>query len=337
MKLPFRSRVRTAYVAPETGDAVCVRAAHPTKILRHPILHFFLIGALLFAGKQWLPSGPDDELQIISVSAADLQRLRGEWTREIARVPSDSELQASVQRHIDEELLLHEALQLGLEASDPVARERLVMNMRFAFPESGKNDGQLLSEARALGMHTRDLVVRRRLVQIMEMRLASQANVSERELREYVAAHPERYTQPARYAFRHLFFSADRPQGQALRMAQARLAELRAQDADAAAGDPFLLGSVFAPQTESEIARHFGAEFAQALIAMQPGHWSGLLRSPYGVHLVMLEHIEPAASQDFERVSERAAYAYLAEREKQMLRDELARLRLNYRVELPHG
>ena len=104
--------------------------------LRHPLLHFLLIGALLFAGKQWLPPPPSAELQTIRVSATDLRRLQGEWMRETARAPTESELQSSVQRHIDEELLLREALHLGLDTTDPVARERLVMNMRFAFPES---------------------------------------------------------------------------------------------------------------------------------------------------------------------------------------------------------
>ncbi|MGH8454469.1 MAG: peptidylprolyl isomerase, partial [Nevskiales bacterium] len=101
------------------------------------------------------------------------------------------------------------------------------------------------------------------------------------------------------------------------------------------AADPFLLGSVFPPQTEDEITRHFGTEFAQALIAAPPGQWTGPLHSSYGLHLVRLEHVTPAAPQDFERVRERAAYALLTEREKQVLRDELTRLRLNYRVELP--
>lgn len=208
------------------------------------------------------------------------------------------------------------------------------MNMRFAFPESSKDDRQLLDEARELGMHTRDLVVRRRLVQVMEMRLTRQANVSERELREFVAKHPEHYAQPARYAFRHVYFSADRPQHEALSRARAQLSS---DNPAAVKGDPFLLGNVFASQTQAEIARHFGAEFAKSLIAAPAGDWSGPLHSPYGLHLVRLEHIESAAPQDFDHVRKRAAYALLTEREQQVLRDELARLRLNYRVELPHG
>jgi hypothetical protein len=300
-------------------------------VLRHPLLHFLLLGGLLFGVQSvW----PDAERQIIRVGADDLERLRADWQRDTARAPSDAELRASVERHVDEELLLREALALGLDRTDPVARERLVNNMRFAFPESSEGDDALLAQARKLGMHTRDLVVRRRLMQVMEMRIASQASLGEAELREYVARHPERYALPARYGFRHVFFSADRPPHEGAKAARAQLAKLQAQPSAENAGDPFLLGSEFPPRAEADIARRFGPEFAQAVTRLAPGQWAGPLRSPYGLHLVRLERVEAAVPQDFGQLRQRAAYALLAEREKALLRDELARLRLRYRVEV---
>jgi hypothetical protein len=302
--------------------------------LRHPLLHFLLLGGLLFGVKQWLPAAPVPGAQVIHVSAADLQRLRDDWWRDTARAPDAAELQASLQRHVDEALLLREALSLGLDRSDPVARERLVKNMRFAFPESTAGDGELLDEARTLGMPARDLVVRRRLVQVMEMRIVSQANIGEAELRDYVAQHPERYSQPPRYAFRHVFFSVDREPGAVARAARGRLEKLRTQAGAEMAGDPFLLGNRFPPRSETDIARQFGTDFARALAQIPPGQWAGPLRSPYGLHLVRVEQVEAAAPPDFEQVRQRAAYALLAEREKEVLREELVRLRQRYRVEV---
>lgn len=303
--------------------------------LRHPLPHFLLLGGLLFGAKQWLPSaGPDAAPQSIHVSAADLQRLRDDWQRDTARAPSAAELRGSLQRHVDEELLLREAIKRGLDRADPVARERLVNNMRFAFPESPASDGGLLDEARRLGMHTRDLVVRRRLVQVMEMRIVSRANIGEAELRDYIARHPERYSQPARYAFRHAFFSADRPSSEAERAAREQLRRLQAQAAAETGGDAFLLGNRFPPRSETDIARQFGVDFTRELVRLPTGQWAGPLRSPYGLHLVMVERVEAPTTPDFEQVRQRAAYALLAEREKEVLRDELARLRLRYRVEV---
>ncbi len=304
----------------------------PPVALMHPLLHFLLIGALLFTGQQLLARQSAPQLQTIHVSAADLLRLRGEWRRETTRAPSDSEMRSSVQRHVDEELMLREALRLGLDATDPVARQRLVMNMQFAFPQSGKSEAQLLSEARNLGMATRDLVVRRRLVQVMEMRIVGQANLGEDALRAYVAKHPERYARPARYTFRHVFFSADRSPEEPVHMV---LAQLNSINPPSVTGDPFLLGGEFPLLSESEIARHFGTEFAQSLVSTPQGRWGGPLRSPYGLHLVQLINVESARPQDFERVRDRAAYALLTEREARVLRDKLTQLRLNYRVVLP--
>ncbi|HXG27633.1 MAG TPA: peptidylprolyl isomerase [Nevskiales bacterium] len=305
------------------------------RILRHPLLHFLLLGGLLFVARQWLPAH-DATLQTIQVSAGELRRLQTDWARETGRAPSAAELQASLQRHLDEEILLREALKLGLESVDPVARERLVQNMRFAFPESDASDEALLAEARALGLHRRDLVVRRRLAQVMAMRAVGQASFSEAELRDYVSRNPVRYASPARYAFRQVFVSGDRPPGQAERIAQALLARLQAQDASAvAAGDPFLLGAVFPPQSAAELDRAFGPGFGAALAALAPGAWAGPLRSAYGLHLVRIERVEAGAAPDFAQMRARAAYALLAEREKAVLQEALTRLRAQYRVQLP--
>jgi hypothetical protein len=305
------------------------------RLLRHPLLHFLLLGGLLFVVRQQIPAH-DESLQTIQVSAGELQRLRAEWLRETGHAPSAAELQASLQRHLDEEILLREALKLGLESADPVARERLVQNLRFAFPESEASDEALLAEARALGLHRRDLVVRRRLAQVMAMRSVGQASFSEAELRDYVSRNPQRYASPARYAFRQVFVSGDRPEAE--RRAQALLRRLRAQDESAAtAGDPFLLGADFAPQSAAELDRAFGPGFGAALAALAPGAWAGPLRSAYGLHLVRIERVKPGAAPDFAQVRARAAYALLAEREKALLQAELMRLRARYRVQLPEA
>lgn len=302
---------------------------------KSPALHFLLLGALLFGAKQWLPlEDPGAGLPVIRVSADDLQRLRNDWLRDTARLPTGAQLKASVERHVDDELLLREALGLGLDRTDPVARERLINNMRFAFPDSRGDDDALVDEARGLGMHSRDLVVRRRLIQLMEMRIVSGANLGEAELRDHVAQHPQRYTQPARYAFRHVFFSIDGGPENARRAATHRLKTLQATGSESISGDHFLLGNEFPARSAAEIARLFGEAFAQKLTETPVRRWAGPLRSPYGLHLVLLESIEPPMPLAFEQVQPHAAYALLAEREKAILRDELARLRARYRVEV---
>ncbi len=303
--------------------------------IKQPLLHFLMLGALFFGARQWWTAAPDTSLLTIEISAGDVQRLRADWLRDTARVPSEAQLYASLQRHVDEEILLREALAAGLDIKDKVARERLIANMRFAFPESRKTDDELLRDARELGLNVRDIVVRRRLVQLMEMRIVGQADVTEQDLRSYVAAHPERYANRPRYAFRQVFINMDAVPRDAERRAQTLLEQLRKGSDVNAPGDPFLLGADFAPQSSAELDRAFGAGFGQALAALPPGAWAGPLRSAYGLHLVRIERVERGAPADFASVSARAAYALLAERERTVLREELTRLRQRYRIESP--
>lgn len=298
---------------------------------KKPLLHFLLMGALLFVGQRLLPETAMADTTPIRISAADLDRLRGEWLRETARRPNGAELDASVRRYGDEEILLQEALRQELDVQDPVARERLLTNMRFAFPDTRSSDDELLREAQALGMNQRDLVVRRRLVQLMEMRTASRAEINDAALRAHVTQHPQRYAQAEHLGFRQVFVKAERTHAEA--RAKTLLARLR-QNATDVVGDSFLLGSDIPPRTRAQIARSFGEAFATALTQASRGEWVGPLRSPYGWHLVRITQELPAVPADFEKVRAQAAYALLTESEAQTLRAELKRLRRAYPLEL---
>ncbi|HSW14744.1 MAG TPA: peptidylprolyl isomerase [Solimonas sp.] len=297
--------------------------------MQQPLLHFLLLGALLFALQDHLRPR-----EAIHLRAADVERLREEWRSDTGRAPTPAQLQASLDHWLADEALLREALRLGLDQRDVVAQRRLLMNLRFAFPETPLDDAALLREAEALEMQGSDLVMRRRLIQAMEQRLLGELRLSERELRDYVAAHPGRYAAPPRYHFRQVYLAAGRAPEEATRM----LAQLRAAPPAATLpGDAFQLGERFDGLTAAEIARGFGADFAQALQQLPPGQWSGPLASPYGAHLLWLEQIEPGAPADFAALRQQAAYALLAEREAQFLAQARSRLRQRYRVQAESG
>ena len=62
--------------------------------------------------------------------------------------------------------------------------------------------------------------------------------------------------------------------------------------------------------SKSELARHFGESFADAVLALPTGRWAGPLESGYGLHVVfvmertegrapILAEIRPAVERDF--------------------------------------
>jgi hypothetical protein len=288
-----------------------------------PLLHFLVLGALLFGARQLTSDGRSLGLgaEPIVIAAAEVERLRLDWVAETRRQPSRHELEASIRRAADEETLLREALRLGLDRTDPVVRMRLVQNMRFArgqengsesfSPEKNGSESFFL-EAIALDMARRDVLARRRLVQVMEERLSARAAVSEAEVRAFIAAHPERYRPRPRITFDQVFIPAD-PASRAL-----------------------LPGARVARQSEADLARTFGADFARAALAATPGEWAGPIRSAYGLHVIRVDAVDAGRADDA-AVLRQAWYALLEERERAAARAGIAGLRRAYpvRIEWP--
>jgi hypothetical protein len=183
---------------------------------RAPAVHFFVLGGLLFASQGWWPS----------------------------RAP----VRAPAPPLGDEELLLQEALALGLDRTDRFVRERLAGLVRVVDAGAVEDAPRLEREARRLGLERHDLVVRRHLVQAMELALAHGGPgewPSDEVLAVYLERHAAQFTQPARLRFTHVFFARDRagePAATAAAAALTRLAAEPVRPAPGSLGDGFLSG-----------------------------------------------------------------------------------------------
>ena len=227
-----------------------------SKLLREPLLLFLVLGALLF-GLHTLVSDQsqesDDALRI-QVTAADIDQLRAGWERQMGRPPRLEELQGLTDRFIREEVLVREALALGLDRDDTIVRRRLVQKMNFLV-----EDLALLNEP------------------------------TEAEVSDYF----EQRLLPPRISFTHIYFSRDR-RGDAAQpdaelalnqLASADLPPLRAPEL----GDPFMLQFDYSLQSPQEVSQLFGQSFADALFDLAPATWRGPARSGYGLHLVRVQ------------------------------------------------
>lgn len=277
------------------------------RVLRHPLSHYLVLGALLFAATLARPPA----VEPIRLEAAEVDALRAAWIRETGRAPRADELAASLRRHADEEMLVREALRRGYDTRDVVVRERLLRNVAFLFPDRPLRPAQALQFARELGMPQRDLVTRRRLVQLVEARLSEQAVMLASDVRTRETVE--------RRAIEQRWFEGEHGRVRAL----AALDALRAGHA-ADSGDAFLLGARFAPLSAVQLAQRFGPAFADAAMQASAGEWIGPVRSPYGLHLLRVEHVE------FTSPTPPHPYRVLAQREAQALRAGLERLRTRY-------
>ena len=138
------------------------------RVLRAPLLHFLVIGALLLGLRTWREPAAAPRARIV-IGAADRARLRETWTEEHGAPPSGAAEEALVRDAIDEEVLYREALARGFDRRDAAVRERLVRLGGFVSEEAGGSRDVLEHEARRLGLERSDLVVRRHLVEMMQL------------------------------------------------------------------------------------------------------------------------------------------------------------------------
>jgi hypothetical protein len=268
-------------------------------------LRFAVAGALLFVGaSRWAPAP----------HAAQVPRLAAAGD--------------------DEDALLFEvALAAELDRTDSLVRDRLRTLARFlALAPDTAGDADLEHEARALGLVRSDPIIRRHLVDLMRLAAATlppAALPDEGALRAAYAAHLDAYALPARVRLTHVYLSRDRRGADLERDAAALATMLRQRGLEAARGlgDGFSRGATIGPATAADLARVFGARFADAVAVLPAGQWSAPIASPYGLHLVWIEARLPAASPPYEAVRNQVLHAWLRERRADQLSAALASLR----------
>src|SRR3989441_7217010 len=138
------------------------------RVLRAPLLHFLVIGALLLGLRAWWEPASVPRARIV-IGAADLARLREAWAEDYGAPPSGAAEGTLVRDAIDEEVLYREALARGFDRRDAAVRERLVRLGGFVSEEAGGSRDVLEREARRLGLERSDLVVRRHLVEMVRV------------------------------------------------------------------------------------------------------------------------------------------------------------------------
>jgi len=117
------------------------------RLLREPLLHFLLLGAVLFVifgrgGPE--PSAGGTE---IVVTTTDIQRIAAGFSATWQRPPSENELQGAINDYIREEVLYRTGLSLGLDKDDTIVRRRIRQKMDFFLEDTVREpDG---SELRA--------------------------------------------------------------------------------------------------------------------------------------------------------------------------------------------
>lgn len=272
--------------------------ARALKVLREPLLHFLIAGALILVAVQAWRSAHDDRR--IVVGDAQVAELMGKHRLQYGKDPTPGQLEGLIRGYVDEEILYREGRALGLDRNDEIVRRRVVQKVEF-----------------------------------LRQDLAIPTEPDEAALRRYFADHAAEYAQPSRASFRQLYFSPDNGGWAPARArAEAALARLTAGlPWEKAGGDPFPDQAQYGAMSRVEASRVFGVSgMADAVEAAPVGRWSGPYASGYGWHLVLVQARYPGAPGDFNALRETVRGDYLRDAQAKANAQAMERMRARYSV-----
>jgi PPIC-type PPIASE domain len=122
-------------IAADSAD----RAAHSSRpiisaaarlLWREPLLHFVLLGALIFGVDALLHPPPKDD-KVITVTKAMRQSFIDNFDEDKSRVPSDAELEKMIESWVASEILYREGKALGVDRGDDMIRDRVAFKLQL--------------------------------------------------------------------------------------------------------------------------------------------------------------------------------------------------------------
>lgn len=249
------------------------------RLLREPLVHFLLLGAVIFAAYWFVSRNREAPPQQIVLTQGRIESMVVTFSRTWHRPPTQGELQALIRDFVREEICAREAAAIGLDKDDTIIRRRLRQKLEFI---------------------TEDL--------------AAQVEPTDAQLQTYLSEHPQAFRTEPRFTFSQVYFNPQQRGENLSRDTAQLLVKLREAGAGAdisALGDSRLLEAKFEGLPIGEIAKQFGEKFAGRLGELSIGQWQGPIESGFGVHLIVVSQRSEGRLPPFDaiRVSVRREWA----------------------------
>lgn len=276
-----------------------ISGGQQTMFFKEPLLHFLLLGVLIFVVYDFASTDAPAEDEIV-VSRAQQQRLVDAFSVTWKRPPTQQELQGIVDDWIREEVAYREAVAMGLDTDDTIIRRRL-----------------------------------RQKLEVLADDIVSIVEPTTEELERFLAAHPADYAEEPTYSLRQVSFSVDARGNAAKQDAEQALLLLRTGGQltnPASVGDPIPLPHRLVGKRESEIAAQFGRDFLAGLKAIEPDGWRGPITSGYGLHLVTIDKYVPSRPPALDEVEREVRRDWHHSQRNQAIDGLYERLVAKYRI-----
>ncbi len=227
------------------------------KSLREPLVHFLILGTLLFFVYRWTGGSVSAGSNQIVITHGQVEDMAVGFARSWQRPASEAELKGLIDEHVKDEIAVREAIAMGLDRDDTIIRRRLRQKLEF----------------------------------LTEDAVASNAP-TDAELQAYMTQHPDSFRTEPQVAFREVYLNAEHRGASVHADAEQLLARLHASGPNANIdhlGDATMLPAEQSLAPLRDVARLFGDDFANQLTKIEPGQWTGPVESSFGLHLVLVQ------------------------------------------------
>lgn len=271
-----------------------------TKLSREPLVHFIILGALLFAGHMLWQRHVSKADYTITVTAEEMERQALIFAGENRRQPTDEDLKALLFSHVEEQALMREAERLGLGEDDTIIRRRLAQKMRFIIEDVDAPDLP-----------------------------------AEPELKTWFEANINQFISAETYSFSHIYLSPEQHGDNLSAKATEILSLVKQPSQDwKSLGDPFMMKREFKNLTKIDTKRLFGSNFSKSLRELKGNIWLGPIESAFGIHLVRLDNFTPSITPNFDDVRRQVETAWQEEAQRSANQARLKQLIQKYKVDV---
>jgi hypothetical protein len=272
--------------------------------LREPMIHFTAIATALFLSWHVLRSSLTARPDRLVISSGQVERAITIFSATHLRLPTAEERRELIEGEIKTQVYCREAIALGLDRNDEIIQRRLEQKVRFVTEDTFRPTAPTEAE------------LQRFFDERTTVRLPGPA-----------------------VSFSQIYFNPQlhkNPDAEAA----ALITRLEARDGRldyAVCGDVLPIPNDFEAVLLTDVAKLFGAGFADTLRGQPTGRWTGPIRSGFGVHVVLIRKREEAIPSSLADMRESALREWQNSRRAQANSDIYRRMRAKYEilVEMP--
>ncbi|HIP27627.1 MAG TPA: peptidyl-prolyl cis-trans isomerase [Sulfurovum sp.] len=234
------------------------------KWYQEPLIHFLILGTLLFFITQTTPFSMINNPKEITIKEDEIKKLITFWKKKYHKIPTKKELDTLLNIYIENEILYAEALDMKLDKHDEGMKQLLVDKLKYIVSEP---------------------------VNINK--------ISDKELKMFYNKNKHLFPKkkPKTITFGHIYFNPKEdytPHTSIEEKAQSTYLKIKDNaynEKSTNYGNKFYKGSYFSKMTKKKVSKVFSHSFFLKLQKLPQRKWSEPINSGYGIHLVYIEEI----------------------------------------------